>query len=56
MAEAYIVEARQTAGGRRNGKPAGSHPGDLAGAVLTHLVTRTGIDPAVPTLVEDTEV
>jgi len=46
MAEAYIVEARRTAGGRRNGKLAGWHPSDLAGAVLTDLVTRTGIDPA----------
>jgi acetyl-CoA C-acetyltransferase len=46
MAEAYIVEARRTAGGRRNGKLSGWHPGDLAGEVLTDLVTRTGIDPA----------
>ena len=46
MAEAYIVEARRTAGGRRNGKLAGWHPADLAGAVLTDVVTRIGIDPA----------
>jgi len=46
MAEAYIVEARRTAGGRRNGRLAGWHPSDLAGAVLTDLVERSGIDPA----------
>ena len=46
MAEAYIVEARRTAGGRRGGKLAGWHPADLAGAVLSDIVTRTGIDPA----------
>jgi acetyl-CoA C-acetyltransferase len=46
MAEAYIVEARRTAGGRRNGRLAGWHPADLAGAVLTDLVERSGIDPA----------
>ena len=46
MAEAYIVEARRTAGGRRGGKLAGWHPADLAGAVRSDIVTRTGIDPA----------
>ena len=46
MADAYIVEARRSAGGRRNGRLAGWHSADLAGAVLTDLVERTGIDPA----------
>ena len=46
MAEAYIVDAVRTAGGRRNGRLAGWHPADMGGAVLDALVTRTGIDPA----------
>jgi len=46
MAEAYIVDAARTAGGRRNGKLAGWHPADLAGEVLNCLLDRTGIDPA----------
>lgn len=46
MAEAYIVEAVRTAGGRRNGKLAGWHPADMAGEVLNALVDRTGLDPA----------
>ena len=45
MAEAYIVEARRTAGGRRNGRLAGWHPADLAGAVLSDLVEQSGLDP-----------
>lgn len=45
MAEAYIVEAVRTAGGRRNGRLAGIHPADLAGDVLTAVVARAGIDP-----------
>lgn len=45
MAEAYIVDAIRTAGGRRNGKLAGWHPADLAGEVLNCLLDRTGIDP-----------
>ncbi|MET0270759.1 MAG: acetyl-CoA C-acetyltransferase [Sphingomonas sp.] len=47
MAEAYIVEAVRTAGGRRKGALAGVHPADLGGAVLDALVARSGIDPAV---------
>lgn len=47
MAEAYIVEAVRTAGGRRNGRLAGVHPADLAATVLNALVDRSGIDPAV---------
>ncbi|KRB84045.1 acetyl-CoA C-acetyltransferase [Noviherbaspirillum sp. Root189] len=50
MAEAYIVAAVRTAGGRRGGKLAGWHPVDLAAQVLDALVDRSGIDPA---LVED---
>lgn len=46
MAEAYIVEAVRTAGGRRNGRLSGIHPADLAGDVLSNLVARTGLDPA----------
>jgi acetyl-CoA C-acetyltransferase len=46
MAEAYIVEAIRTAGGRRNGRLAGWHPADLAGTVLDAMVDRTGIDPS----------
>ncbi|HWK35235.1 acetyl-CoA C-acetyltransferase [Sphingomonas sp.] len=46
MAEAYIVEAVRTAGGRRNGRLMGWHPNDLGGAVLDAVVDRTGIDPA----------
>ena len=50
MAEAYIVAATRTAGGRKGGKLAGWHPADLAGEVLNNLLDRTGADPA---LVED---
>ena len=46
MAEAYIVEAVRTAGGRRGGRLAGWHPADMAGEVLNAIVDRTGIDPA----------
>jgi len=46
MAEAYIVEAVRTAGGKRGGRLAGWHPSDMAGEVLNALVDRTGIDPA----------
>jgi len=47
MADAYIVDAVRTAGGRRNGKLLGWHPADMAGEVLNALVDRSGIDPAV---------
>jgi len=50
MAEAYIVAAARTAGGKRNGKLSGWHPADLAASVLDELVARTGCDPA---LIED---
>lgn len=45
MADAYIVDALRTAGGRRNGRLSGIHPADLAGDVLSALVERTGIAP-----------
>jgi acetyl-CoA C-acetyltransferase len=45
MAEAYIVDAVRTAGGRRGGKLAGWHPADLGAQVLNALVARTGVDP-----------
>ncbi len=46
MAEAYIVEAVRTAGGRRNGRLAGWHPVDLGAEILNAIVDRSGIDPA----------
>ncbi len=50
MAEAYIVAAARTAGGRKGGRLAGWHPADLGGVVLDALLDRSGADPA---LVED---
>ena len=47
MAEAYIVDAVRTAGGRRNGRLSNVHPTDLGAAVIDALLDRTGIDPAV---------
>src|SRR4051794_39143282 len=47
MPEAYIVEAVRTPVGKKNGGLAKSHPADLGAHVLTELVRRTGIDPAV---------
>ncbi|WP_431469320.1 acetyl-CoA C-acetyltransferase [Sphingosinithalassobacter sp. LHW66-3] len=46
MAEAYIVAAARTAGGRRNGKLMSWHPADLGGAILSAIAERSGIDPA----------
>ena len=46
MAEAYIVDAVRTAGGRRDGALKDWHPADLGAAVLNALIERTGIDPA----------
>lgn len=45
MAEAYIVAAVRTAGGRRNGKLKDWHPADLAGQVLNELLDRSGANP-----------
>ncbi len=47
MAEAYIVSAVRTAGGRRNGKLKDWHPADLGGAVVDALLERAGADPAL---------
>ena len=46
MAEAYIVEALRTAGGRRNGALRDWHPADLGAAVIDALIEKSGIDPA----------
>lgn len=46
MAEAYIVEALRTAGGKRKGALAGVHPADLGADILNALVSRSRIDPA----------
>lgn len=45
MATAYIVAAKRTAGGRKNGALAEWHPGDLGAQVLNALVSETGVDP-----------
>ena len=50
MSEAFIVAVGRSAGGRRGGRLAGTHPVDLAGSVLRSLLERSGADPA---LVED---
>jgi acetyl-CoA C-acetyltransferase len=47
MAEAYIVAAARTAGGRRNGRLSEWHPADLAAQILNALVERAGADPAL---------
>ncbi len=46
MAEAYLVAAARTAGGKRGGALKDWHPADLGAAVLNALVERSGIDPA----------
>jgi acetyl-CoA acyltransferase len=50
MSDAVIVDVVRTPGGRRNGSLSGWHPADLAGEVLSTLVERNDLDPA---LVED---
>jgi len=47
MAEAYIVAAARTAGGRRGGRLAVRHPADLAAQVIDALLQRTNADPAL---------
>ncbi|HWW52282.1 MAG TPA: thiolase family protein [Acidimicrobiales bacterium] len=47
MANAVIVDAVRTAGGKRNGKLSGWHPADLAGEVLKALAERNNLDPAL---------
>lgn len=46
MPEAFIVSARRTPGGRRNGRLAGVHPADLGALVLDAVVGEAGVDPA----------
>ncbi|WP_297693740.1 acetyl-CoA C-acetyltransferase [Phenylobacterium sp.] len=46
MAEAYIVAATRTAGGRKGGRLREWHPADLGAVVLNELMDRTGVDPA----------
>lgn len=50
MAEAYIVAALRTAGGRKGGRLAEWHPVDLGAKVIDALVEKTGTDPK---LIED---
>jgi acetyl-CoA acyltransferase len=45
--DAVIVSAVRTPVGKRNGSLAGFHAADLSAHVLTALVDRTGLDPAV---------
>src|ERR1041384_3831862 len=47
MAEAYIVAAARTAGGRREGKFKDVFPADLGAAVVNELLARTQVDPAL---------
>ncbi|WP_280335372.1 thiolase family protein [Nocardia wallacei] len=47
MREVVIAGAVRTAVGKRNGGLSGVHPADLSAHVLTALVERTGLDPAV---------
>jgi acetyl-CoA C-acetyltransferase len=46
VAEAYIVEAVRTAGGKRGGALKDWHPADMAAEVLDALIDRSGVDPA----------
>jgi acetyl-CoA acyltransferase len=47
MANAVIVDAVRTPGGKRNGKLSGWHPADLAAETLKALAERNDLDPAV---------
>lgn len=46
MADAYIVDAVRTAGGRRGGALRDRHPADLGADILEAIIERSGIDPA----------
>lgn len=46
MAEAFIIDAVRTAGGKRKGAFRDVHPVDLGAIVLDQLVERTSIDPS----------
>jgi len=43
VAEAYIVAAVRTAGGKKNGRLSKTHPADMGGKVIDAVVERTGI-------------
>ena len=45
MADAYIVAAVRSAGGRRGGRLAGWHPVDMAATILDAVVERAGVPP-----------
>jgi acetyl-CoA acyltransferase len=47
MAEAVIVEAVRSPVGKRNGGLSGVHPAELSAQVLSGLVERAGVDPAL---------
>ena len=47
MGTAYIVEAVRTPVGKRGGGLAAIHPADMAAHVITALIERAGIDPAL---------
>ena len=47
MAEAYIVAAVRTGGGRKGGRLSGWHPADLAGEVIDALIDSTKVDPVL---------
>lgn len=47
MADAYIVDAVRTAGGKRKGRLSGVHAADLGAISLNAIVDRAGIDAAV---------
>ncbi|HBC17196.1 MAG TPA: acetyl-CoA C-acetyltransferase, partial [Alcanivorax sp.] len=45
MAEAYIVAAVRTAGGKKNGRLSKVHPADMGGRVIDAVVGRIGVAP-----------
>jgi acetyl-CoA C-acetyltransferase len=46
LAEAYIIAAARTAGGKKGGALKDWHPADMAAEVLNALIERSGMDPA----------
>ncbi|MCY1284907.1 3-ketoacyl-CoA thiolase [compost metagenome] len=46
MAEAYIVSALRTAGGKRGGRLSGWHPADLGAQIINALIEQVDADPA----------
>ncbi|HVV65200.1 MAG TPA: acetyl-CoA C-acetyltransferase [Rhizomicrobium sp.] len=46
MAEAYIVAAARTAGGKKGGRLKDWHPVDMGAKVIDALLDRSGVDPA----------